>query len=181
MPSQLFTSHKNYRVKLAERLEGEHSSSLSQEIAEQALENRSLVPQLLKLMLGDDVSMAQRAAWPLGMLGTKKPELLLPYFPEMLKALDHPQHPAIKRNVYRTLQFMEIPEQYRGKLFEMCTEDLSHPKMPAAIRVFAMTVAFNISQAHPELKPELKILIEEGMSSGTAGYRIRGEKILRKL
>lgn len=44
-----------------------------------------------------------------------------------------------------------------------------------------MTIIYNISQHVPELKPELKELIEEVIIYGSAGLKSRGNKIIKQL
>ena len=44
-----------------------------------------------------------------------------------------------------------------------------------------MTVLYNLSVNIPEIKNELKLLIEDLLPYGTAGIKSRGRKILAKL
>lgn len=44
-----------------------------------------------------------------------------------------------------------------------------------------MTAIFNLSAKYPEIKPELKLLIEMQLPNGSAGFISRGKKILKKL
>jgi len=40
---------------------------------------------------------------------------------------------------------------------------------------------FNLSKLYPEIKPELKLIIEELWDNETAAFKSRGKKILSKL
>ena len=44
-----------------------------------------------------------------------------------------------------------------------------------------MQVLYNVCQKEPDLANELKIVIEEFLPHGTAGFKSRGGKILKKL
>jgi hypothetical protein len=52
---------------------------------------------------------------------------------------------------------------------------------PIAIKVFSMTVLFNISKNVPEFRDELAIIIEDQMPYGSAGFKSRGKKTLKGL
>ncbi len=159
----------------------EHSREQSEKIMDLVIVDPSLIGQLISYMNHKDSLLAQRAAWPVGLLGTSYSHLFQPYITQLIQCLYNPIHPAISRNTYRVLQFMKVPEEHEGVLFDLCARDLSNPKIPVAIKVFCMTVAFNICQKHAELKPELKLLIEAGLESASAGYVSRSRKLLKKL
>lgn len=159
----------------------EHSRVQSGRIMELVIDNPKLIGDLIRYANSEDVVLAQRASWPLGLLGTSHFKLFTPYIRELIQCLEDQTHPAVSRNAYRVLQFVNIPEEYEGILFELCARDLSNPKSPVAIKVFCMTVAYNICLRHPDLKPELKLLIESGLEHSTAGYRSRSRKLLKLL
>lgn len=159
----------------------ENSKAMATGILELIKNQPMLIHELLDLLDSKDISLIQRAAWPLGLLGNDHAHLLSDHIPTMIALLEKPKHNALARNIYRVLQFCEIPEVYQGVLFELCARDLMDPKKPVAIKIFCMTVAFNISQQHADLKPELKLLIEAGFEGGSAGYKSRSRKILKQL
>ncbi len=136
---------------------------------------------LMELFFADDNRLAQRAAWMMSHCVDKQPKLVLPYLEKMVKHLYVSNEDAIKRNVLRILQLISIPESLWGQVLEKCFKYLESNNEAIAIRVFSMTVAYNISQHVPEIKPELKALIEEIIIFGSAGLKSRGNKILAKL
>lgn len=136
---------------------------------------------LMDLFFSADKRLAQRAAWVMSHCVDKRPNLAHPYLSKMVKHLYHNNEDAIKRNVLRILQYIEIPEPLWGETLEKCFEYLESNNEAIAIRAFSMTVAYNISQKVPEIKPELKELIEEIIIFGSAGLKSRGNKLLKKL
>ncbi len=136
---------------------------------------------LMKFFFSDDIRLAQRAAWVMSHCVDKQPKLASPYLNKLVKNLYKTDKDAIKRNTLRILQLMEIPEPIWGELLEKCFEYLESNNEAIAIRVFSMTVAYNISTKVPEIKPELKALIEEIIIYGSAGLKSRGNSILKKL
>lgn len=60
-------------------------------------------------------------------------------------------------------------------------DTLNSGREPVAVKVFSMTVLFNIVQVYPELSEELEISIEEQMPFGSGGFKSRGRKVLKDL
>ncbi len=83
----------------------------------------------------------------------------------------------------RILQFTEVEEHWMGNLYENCFELVANPKEEIAIRAFAMVILYNISNTFPELKPELKLLIESVLEEPeiSPGVRSKSNHILKKL
>lgn len=86
---------------------------------------------------------------------------------------------AVKRNTIRFLQDIQIPEKYQGTLMEICFKYLESPTEALAVKVFSMQVLDNLAKLYPEIKPELKLLIEEQLPNQTAGFKSRAKKILK--
>jgi hypothetical protein len=130
-----------------------------------------------------EMRICQRAAIAVGDIGVQQPQLLLPYLPKMLKAIEKPFHDAIVRNVVRVWQEMDIPEKMQGPIFDRCFNYLNDPQIPVAIRAFSMKVCTNIALKYPDLKEELLLVIETHLPHGSSGFKSRGKKmaaLLRK-
>jgi hypothetical protein len=50
-----------------------------------------------------------------------------------------------------------------------------------AIKAFALTVLQNLSAVYPDIKPELKLIIEERWPHETAAFHSRARKILKTM
>jgi hypothetical protein len=109
------------------------------------------------------------------------PELLDPHLNRIVKNLYNDDiGNATKRNSVRALQFIEIPKRLWGKVIDICFRFLMGNEA-VAIKVFSMTVLYNLSLKLPEISNELKVVIEDQLPYGTAGFKSRGKKILRSL
>ncbi len=137
--------------------------------------------KLMDLFFSKDNRLAQRAAWVMSHCVDKNNNLIPPYITKLIRNLYVSNNDAIKRNTLRILQYIEIPKPLWGEMLEKCFDYLESNNEAIAIRAFAMTVAYNISQHVPEIKPELKALIEEIIIYGSAGLKSRGNKTLKKL
>src|SRR5690606_8003813 len=124
--------------------------------------------------------IAQRAAWSVSYCAEKFPELIYPYCSEMVDYLQTPGiHDSIKRNILRIFQDIDIPVALEESLLELCFGYLMDRKEAVAIRVFAMQVLANLSKKYPEIKNELRILIEDELPYAKPAFVSRGRKILK--
>ena len=140
------------------------------------------IPSLMDQFFSRNYRMVQRAAWVVGTLGQKRPELVRPFYPKMIKEIRRPNaHVAIRRNVLRVLQFQEVEEALWGELYDVCIRFLESKTEPVAVKAFAMSTAFKIVKKVPELKNELYSAIEQILPEGTPGEKNRGQKILSAL
>lgn len=138
--------------------------------------------ELVKIFLGDNYRLTQWAGWPLSDIVRKHPEMIRPYLRPMLKSVDRPKmHEAVKRNVMRLLQFVDIPANLAGLAFDKAFKLFSDTSEPIAVRVFSMQVMTDVAMKEPELRNEVVIAIEEHLPYGSAGYRSRATRLLKKL
>jgi len=144
--------------------------------------DRKRFDALMKVFLGDNYRLTQWAGWPMSDLVKEHPELITPYLKPILKSIDKPgMHVAVKRNVMRVFQFIEIPKSVRGLAFDKAFGLYSDTSEPVAVRVFSMQVMCDIAMLEPELKNEVIIAIEEQLPFGSAAFRNRGMKLIKQL
>jgi hypothetical protein len=137
---------------------------------------------LVNVFLAGPYRVTQRAAWPLSHCVENHSDLILPHMRRILDKLKESDiHDAVKRNTIRLLQFIDIPKRFHGEITDLCFQYLTNMKEPVAIRVFSMTVLAHISQSHPELKSELKILIEDNLAYASPAFTSRSRKVIKGL
>ncbi len=168
-------------MSLREEILKEHSKTHTVYLANKIGPNQEGFDELMELFLGDEYRVTQRAAWVVSHCIDAHPWLIKKHLKSIIENLQKPVHVAVKRNTVRILQFMEIPEELMGLTAEICFNILNSGKEPVAVKVFAMTVLFNIVQVYPELSEELEISIEEQMPFCSAGFKSRGRKVLKAL
>lgn len=166
-------------MNLRDEILAEHSKLQTKRITDWVGDDPERFAELMGLFLGDVYRITQRAGWPLSNCIEKHPELIKPYFAKLLKQLElNDVHVAVRRNVVRLLQFVEIPKRYRGKIFEACYNLFADPAQPVAVRCFSMSVAANIAQDQPQLMDELRLVATQHPQVATAGIRARMRRVL---
>jgi len=157
----------------------EHSKRQALKIAAYIGNSPKRFDELMDCFFDDNWRLNQCSAYVLSFVAEKNIQLFDPYLEKAILNLKTPKHDAVKRNTLRILQNYDIPEHLQGTIVDLAFDFLASPKEPIAIHVFSMGVIFNVAKKEPDLLHELKILIEEGMPNGSAGYRSKGGKILK--
>src|SRR5688572_1297991 len=120
-------------MELREEILKEHSRKQALKIAGWTGNNKKRFGLLIDLFLNDEYRVAQRSAYPLMLLADKYPLLAEEYVPQMVKKLyDDSAHPAVRRNIMRTLQLVKIPARVQAEIFDFCIKYLTDPKEPIA-------------------------------------------------
>ena len=159
----------------------EHSKTQAQKITTYIGSSQKRFDELMHLFLEEEYRVTQRAAWVVLFAVEAHPNLLKKHLKKVVENLSNPVNDAVKRNTLRILQFWELPEDLQGIAAEICFGFLDDPKEAVAIRVFSMTVLYNICVKEPELANELRLVIEDHLPHGTAGFKSRGKKTLKAL
>lgn len=171
----------NYAVALARA----HSRENADRILAHLLADRRRVPDLIRIFLGEEVTLVQRAAMVVGDLGRKKPNWLMPWQSALIGAAAHPLHPAVSRNVMRYFSELApscVVETAEGPLLDLAFTLSAAPQTPVGIRVFAWQVVANFALRYPELRSELLGIIALTLAEDASpGLQSRGRKIQHTL
>lgn len=160
----------------------EHSRNNAAAIAQQAASSPATFKQLMECFISEDSCLAQRAAWSVSIVAETHPKLIQPYLGKLVALLTRKDvHHAVIRNALRTLQGIEIPRRYHGKVMKTCFDYIEEPGVPPAIKAFSLTILSNLSKTYPEIRAELRLLIEENWENETPAFRSRGRKVLKAL
>lgn len=135
---------------------------------------------LMDLFLGPEYRVTQRGAWALSYVIEKHPSLIGPYLAQTIDLLSVDSLPdAVARNTLRLLQHIAVPEDLQGKLMDACFRFIASPETATAIKAFSLTVLHTLSREHPDILPELELIIRDRWAYETAAFRSRGRKILK--
>ena len=161
----------------------EHSRAQTLRIAAWIGHDASRFNQLMQLFLQDEYRVVQRAAWVVRLVADKHPLLIAPHLPAMVARMEEKGIPvAVKRNVLGVLQDVSIPEALHGPVMNCCFAFLEDPLETIAVKVFSMTVLAHLAKEYPDIKNEIRLLIEEQLESNpTPGIRSKARKVLKEI
>lgn len=178
----LYHKHPLTSMIIRDELLNEHSKEQAAKIAGYACAGKRNFQELINCFLDKDWRIAQRAAWSVSMAAEKNPSLMQPHIKTLVAQLDRTDvHAAVIRNSVRILQQIEIPEAYHGDVMNACFKFIETPSTPAAIKAFSLTVLHRLSAIYPDIKAELKLIIEESYEQETAAFKSRANHLLKNL
>jgi len=155
---------------------------LALKIASFAVESPENFDNLMQCFLDTDHRLAQRAAWCVSWAAKKNPQMITPHLSALVAQLPRKDvHDAVIRNSLRILEAVEIPETLHGEVMDACFKLIETHETPVAIKAFALTTLYNLTKFYPEIKPELKLVIEERKEHETIAFRARANKIIKFL
>ncbi len=144
-------------------------------------------PEFIKLFISEinkqKPTFAMRISRVLALCHDQKPELILPFKDELLKNLLSTKSNSITRNLLYIFQtaWNKLNENELGQLLNFCFKYLENPIAEPAHRVYAMNIIFASTTVYPELKNELKSIIEFHYEEGSAGFKACGRNILKQM
>lgn len=169
-------------MNLREEILREHSKSQASKIADFIGNDKKRFDDLMYLFLNDEYRVCQRAAWVVGIIAEKYPDLVLLYIEPMLQNLKDNNNHAVIRNTVRVLNYMKvIPESSVGLATSICFNYIQNPSAPIAIRAFSIHFLYKICLKEPDLKEELKILLEDLILYESPALVSAGKNTLKKL
>lgn len=169
-------------MNLEKALHSSYSKNQVQRIAQFISNDAQLFKRLVGYVLRPDPKKIQLAAGSMSICVEKNPLLLKGYIQKLIKAASsHASTDSLKRNVLRALQFVKIPEKDQGVVADYCFNVLTSRDETIASKVFAMTILGNLAMEHPDLKQELRQLLEAELALGSPGYVSRAKKVLKQL
>jgi hypothetical protein len=169
-------------MNLREEILKEHSRRQAEKIAGWIGNDKKRFNLLIDLFLHDEYRVVQRSGYPLSIVADKYPKLAEENIHLLVKRLyDEGTHPAVRRNVMRILQFVNIPKKLHAKVINFCFGYLSDPNETIAVRCFSITVLIKIVKIYPEMKNEAAIVIQQAVKGSTMGMKVRIKRAMKEL
>ena len=167
-------------MNLRETILAEHSKANCNKIVTWIGKSQKKFDALFNLFLNSEYRINQRAAWPLSYCVINHPPLISKHFSKLIRNLHKAGiHDSVKRNTVRLLQHIEIPKKFHGEVMDICFHFVSSPDEPVAIKAFSLSILQNLSRLYPEIRNELRLIIEERWEHETAAFRSRAKKFLK--
>lgn len=141
-----------------------------------------LLKTLWEIILSNKHPEAWRSAWTFFHIAHNDTHLTRPYIQPIVDHIQQFKHDGQKRELLKILLSFKATELPMGQLLEVCYNFLLNEKESLAVRVHSMEMIYQISEVEPDLKPELKLVLE-ALTTPDASPAItsRAGKILKNL
>lgn len=155
-----------------------NAQELAKTILFEKLEN-----ELLVYALSTNQLVSNRAIWVLTHCADMEPERIKPFHEILIKHLKNKKlHSGVVRSILRIFQTQAVPKKLQSFVLDKCYDFIKNPSEAIGVRVFAMTVAFNISKPYPELLNELAIVLNHlNIGEESAGIKNRAKHTLNAI
>ncbi len=165
---------------LLQQLQKEHSKRNCTAIVQWIGDDLKRFNELFQLFLKGEFRVAQCASWPLRYAVEAHPIFLRNKFGTLLKNLERTDtHEAIKRNTLNILEAIDIPAAFEGQVMDLCFRYIADPAEKAAPKASSITILSRLAEKYPEIKNELKTVIEERWPFEGAAFRARARRVLK--
>lgn len=161
----------------------EHSRANADRIVGLVADDESLLVELMVCLFSDEVTVAQRAAFAVGIYGREYPARLLPWLEDLVGAIANPVHQAIRRCGVRYMSELTepIPKSLEKRMIGLCVGFVADPETETAIGAFAMQFVADRSERYPAAAKTLIRDLKKRFPSASAGFQNRAGKLLKKL
>jgi hypothetical protein len=165
------------RTKLKTRISKEEIENLIQSVNN----DRISIEEIITLLKNKETQF--QASWLMTHMVEKKPSILdFKLINQLVKILANTTHEGLERNIWRSLNFVQIPPSLHENLINIAFEKLEDHNTAVAIQVFTMSVLEKLLVNEAELQLALKAILELKMErQPTPGLRSRATKIINKI
>jgi hypothetical protein len=143
-------------------------------------ENDIAVKDLLRL-LDEDRFTAMRFLWLMGGLVEIDPERVAPVVPYLFSKRLEVNVPNYDRSIAKFCWLAGIPKEIEGDVIDTLFKWILDPKISTSTKSFAVLALFKQTEKHPDIKHELKIVIEDQLHKNGSSFEKRAGKILGEL
>ncbi len=174
----------NIDAELKKMINGMMSTKEVEWVANSAIENPEIFRKLIDFSYSEDKRLAFRSSWTLTKVCDNYPELINPYLPRIIEALDKVDNESAQRSFLRILSLCEwhsLNNRHHGMLAEHCFNALRSGSSAIAIKAYSMEIVYRLALIYPELANELSVTVSMLQEGGSAGIVARGHMILKKL
>lgn len=141
----------------------------------------SRIDQLWKWLNNASDPLRWRACWVFEELCLKHRHILDNYVLRIAELYPKLTHDSLRRMLGHLLTETHIPEDHETKILDAAYAWMLDPTRPAAVRIHAMQLVFNLTKKYPELQNEFRSAIEHLYDTGSKGFKNRAGKLLKRL
>jgi len=115
-----------------------------------------------QMCMAEEGKKALRAARVVQLVAEYHPELLKPYFPDLVHRLNDLTHSSVKRCMMKVLTFYDVSEdeELHGIIIDACFKRMNDFGEEVATRAYATRVLQRFTKIYPEITGELIVALQ---------------------
>lgn len=135
----------------------------------------------LSTLLLEDYSIATRFSWLLSDVAAVDPGYLFAALPHLFSIREHPTQFNFTTSFATYWQLCGIPEKQEGEAVELLFEWLQTREVNVTTKSRDLKALLPLTEKYPDLKSELKLVLEEVKGLSSKEFEKRANKVLRDL
>ncbi|MGB5270082.1 adenylosuccinate lyase [Eudoraea sp.] len=161
------------------------------EVTQIVLDNPHLISPLLEISFEDNVEISSKACWILEFVAKKNIQLILTHIDAFTLGISKVQLDSSVRPVAKICELlmkaffsksknevqMKLKEHHLEKITTSCFDWLIGEHKVAA-KAYSMTSLYLLGDKFEWIRPELRMILEQNYSLGSAAYKARARQIL---
>ena len=150
------------------------------ETARKAAQSPAIFARLIDLLFDSDPAVRMRAADALEKATNKKPGLLLPHRPMLIRRLGEFSQQEVQWHVAQMLGYLPLSESQMNKVFPVLARWAR--KSPSQIvKVNCIQALADLTRSHPKWRSRVISLIHGLARNGSAAIKARAKRLLPQL
>lgn len=139
--------------------------------------------ELVSFVLDKNQLVSNRAMWVVNHCADLEPGRIKPFHVKLIHHLKQNNiHSGVVRGILRLFQEHPVPKKQESFMLNQCFAYTQNPSEAIAVRVFAMSVIYNISKPYPDLLNELSAVLTQLINyDESAGIKSRAKSILKEI
>ena len=172
---------KEYAANWPERISNLQTFRMIDDLVNEIYQTPELVEEIIIHLTNSNQTVAWRTAWIIDKMSVKNRFLIEPHHKALVSVLKKTPNNSIRRHLTKILAANLTKECEDGELIDKCLNWIIHPKVPVAVKANTMQLLYKLCKLYPELIPEFCLVIEEGIPTGSQGYKTKARNILKSL
>jgi hypothetical protein len=161
-------------------LKEENTGQRRAEWAEYIIKNNIPLSDLIGL-LDFEKPVPMRFIWLVGDLCERQPQIIHSSITTFYARRNEMKFPNFDRSLAKIFWLSGIPDEIEGEAADEMFKWMLDPKISVSTKNYSLFALYNLSKKHPELKNELKIVIEDQLNKNSTSFEKRAKKILAEL
>ncbi len=175
-----FTVTKHLLQKIATSLLEDVSDNNRKTWSEFIIKNKVPVVELVSLVF-EQHPVGMRFMWMIGHIADTHPSVLLPAARSFFEVRHKVTFAHYERSLAKLFYYAGIPVEIEGKVIDELFKWLVSSESDVSTRTFAVMALQRAANKYPDLKPELKAVIEDQLSKNSISFQKKAKKILSEL
>ena len=153
-------------------------------VAQSAVRDESLLPQLVALSSSRAKRVGFMASWALSKVSDMNPAVLAPWLAAMIDALPGVPNESVQRSFMRVImrsRLEDIPLSHHARLIDYCMAIMREEATPVAPKAYGMEILASFCGLYPEMVNEVTGLVQLAITDASGGMKAAGRKVIYRL